>query len=49
VAIFSLDQAGESGGAAAVAVLSVAATLGLMAVASLFARRLPRGVLPWRA
>lgn len=48
VAIFSLDQAGESGGAAAVAVLSVLATLALMALASGLARRLPPGVLPWR-
>jgi iron(III) transport system permease protein len=49
VAVFSLEQGGESTGAAAVAVLSVLATLALMALASLFARRLPPGVLPWRA
>lgn len=49
VAVFSLDQGGEAAGAAAVAVLSVLATLALIGLASLFARRLPEGVLPWRA
>lgn len=49
VVVFGLEQAGESTAAAAVAVLTVAATLGLMLVGSFFAHRLPPGVLPWRA
>jgi iron(III) transport system permease protein len=49
VVLWSLEQAGESVAAAAVAVLTVAVTLGLMFVASAFARRLPPGVLPWQA
>jgi iron(III) transport system permease protein len=49
VTIFSLDQGGESSAAAAVSVLSVLATLALIGLASLLARRLPPGVLPWRA
>ncbi len=49
VVVFGLEQAGESNAASSVAVLTVAATLGLMLVGSFFANRLPRGVLPWRA
>ncbi|MSP49627.1 MAG: iron ABC transporter permease [Alphaproteobacteria bacterium] len=49
VLVFGLEQAGESTAAAAVAVLTVAATLGLMLLGSAVARRLPHGVLPWRA
>jgi iron(III) transport system permease protein len=49
VVLFSLDQAGEAAEAAAVAVLTVAATLGLMGIGLAFGRRLPDGVLPWRA
>jgi len=49
VVVFSLDQGGEAVAASAVAVLSVAATLGAMLAASLLARRLPAGALPWRA
>jgi iron(III) transport system permease protein len=49
VVVFSLEQTGESTAAASVAVLSVAATLALMALGSAFARRLPPGVLPWQA
>ncbi len=49
VVVFGLEQAGESNAASSVAVLTVAATLGLMLIGSLFADRLPRGVLPWRA
>jgi iron(III) transport system permease protein len=48
VVVFSLDQAGDAVAAAAVAVLSVAGTLATMGVASLLARRLPAGALPWR-
>ncbi|MBM3548270.1 MAG: iron ABC transporter permease [Alphaproteobacteria bacterium] len=49
VVVFSLEQAGESTAAAAVAVMTVAATLSLMLVGSVLANRLPPGVLPWRA
>jgi iron(III) transport system permease protein len=49
VVVFSLDQAGDAVAAAAVAVLSVAGTLAAMGAASLLARRLPVGALPWRA
>jgi len=49
VVVFGLEQAGESTAAAAVAVLTVAATLSLMLLASFFSDRLPPGVLPWRA
>jgi iron(III) transport system permease protein len=49
VVVFGLEQAGESTAAASVAVLTVAATLGLMLLGSVLARRLPPGVLPWRA
>lgn len=49
VVVFGLEQAGESNAAASVAVLTVAATLGLMLIGSFFSSRLPPGVLPWRA
>jgi iron(III) transport system permease protein len=49
VVLWSLEQGGDSVSAAAVAVLSVAATLALMLAASLLARRLPPGILPWQA
>ena len=49
VVVFSLEQGGESTLAAALSVLTVLATVGLMGVASLAARRLPRGILPWQA
>lgn len=49
VIVFSLEQAGETTAAAAVAMLTVLATLGLMLAGSLLGRRLPPGVLPWRA
>ncbi|MSO55112.1 MAG: iron ABC transporter permease [Rhodospirillales bacterium] len=48
VVLFSLDQSGESTGAAAIAVLTVIATLALMGVGAALGRRLPQGVLPWR-
>ena len=49
VAVFSLEQGGESAAASALAVLTVVATMAVMWVASLLGRRLPSGVLPWRA
>ncbi len=49
VIVFALDEGGETVRAAAVSVLSVAMILVVMAGASLFGRRLPAGVLPWRA
>lgn len=48
VVVFSFEQAGESNYAAALAVLTVALTIGLMGATAGFARRLPEGVLPWR-
>lgn len=49
VVVFGLEQGGESTYAAAVAVLTIAVTLLLMMAASLVARWLPAGVIPWRA
>ena len=49
VVVFSLEQSGESTYAAAVAVLTVLATIGLMLLAQAFQRRLPPGTLPWQA
>ncbi len=49
VIVFSLEQSGESMAAAAVATLTVIATLAVVLSASLLARHLPEGVLPWRA
>jgi iron(III) transport system permease protein len=48
VIVFSLEQGGDSTLAAALSVLVVAATVALMGLASLAARRLPEGVLPWQ-
>jgi iron(III) transport system permease protein len=48
VVVFGLEQGGENTLAAALATITVAATLALMAGATLAARRLPEGVLPWR-
>ncbi|WP_342359671.1 iron ABC transporter permease [Terrarubrum flagellatum] len=48
VIVFAFEQGGDSGYAAAIATLTVLATIGLMASTLLFARRLPQGVLPWR-
>ncbi len=48
VVVFSLEQGGDSTLAAALSVLVAAATVALMGLASLIARRLPRGVLPWQ-
>lgn len=49
VVVFALDEGGDTVRAAAVSVLSVAMILIVMASASLLGRRLPAGVLPWRA
>ncbi len=48
VVVFSLEQGGDSTLAAALSVLVVLATVALMGLASLAARRLPEGVLPWQ-
>ena len=48
VVVFSLEQAGDSVSAAAVAVLTVLATLGTMLAATAALRRLPHPVLPWQ-
>jgi iron(III) transport system permease protein len=47
VMVFSLQNEGSGGNAAAVACLAVLVTLGLAALTTLFARRLPKGTLPW--
>ena len=49
VRVFALYDQGDSTSAAAIAVLTVIATLAIAGVASLLARRLPYGVLPWQA
>jgi iron(III) transport system permease protein len=49
VMVFSLEQGGDSTLAAALSVLVVLATVGLMALATAAARRLPQGVLPWQS
>lgn len=49
VMIFSLKQAGDTLPAAAMSVLTVALSIALMATLSVFGRRLPPGVVPWRA
>lgn len=48
VILFSLEEAGLGTQAAAVAVVSIAVVLVLLAVLDRFAKRLPAGVLPWR-
>jgi len=49
VLVFSLEQGGETAAAAAIGVVTIALTLALMLLASVCGRRLPDGVLPWRA
>ncbi len=49
VVVFGLEQGGESAAASAVGMVSIAATLLVMALASWLGRHLPEGVLPWRA
>ena len=48
VVLFSLEQAGDSVSAAAVAVVAVVVTLAMMMVANALASRVARGVLPWQ-
>jgi iron(III) transport system permease protein len=47
VLIFNLDESGDSVLASAIAVLVVLLVGGLMSLLSLFASRLPKGVIPW--
>ncbi len=48
VAVFSLEQGGESAAAAALAVIGTAVTILLALSTLLFGRAIPPGVLPWR-
>ena len=47
VVVFNLDDGGSTVLASAVAVVTVVAIVAIMGATALFARRLPRGVLPW--
>jgi iron(III) transport system permease protein len=49
VVVFALQYEGNSPAAAAVAVISVAVTLALAGIATTLGRRLPEGMVPWRA
>jgi iron(III) transport system permease protein len=49
VAVFNLEQGGESAAAAAIGIVSVVVANLVMLLASIAGRRLPSGVLPWRA
>ncbi|MBT3068383.1 iron ABC transporter permease [Rhodoferax sp. U11-2br] len=49
VLVFGLEQGGESAAASAVGIISIVITLLCMLLASRLGRRLPEGVLPWRA
>jgi len=48
VVLFSLEQAGDAVSAAAVAVIAVVVTLGMMLLSNGLASRVARGVLPWQ-
>jgi iron(III) transport system permease protein len=48
VVIYGLNDSGQTGMAAALACLALALVAGLLALASLAGRRLPRGALPWQ-
>lgn len=48
VILFSLDEAGLSAQASAIAVVTVAVVVGLLLVLNRLGSRLPAGVLPWR-
>lgn len=48
VVVFSFEQGGDSTYASAMATITVLVTVGLMLSTSLFAQKLPQGVLPWR-
>ncbi|MEO7241863.1 MAG: iron ABC transporter permease [Variovorax sp.] len=49
VAVFNLEQGGESAAAAAIGIVSVVVANVIMLLASIAGRNLPPGVLPWRA
>lgn len=49
VVVFFLQYEGNSPAASALAAVTVAVTLGLAGIVDLCARRLPAGVVPWRA
>ena len=49
VLVFGLEQGGESAAASVVGVISIVLTLLCMLLAARLGRRLPEGVLPWRA
>jgi len=49
VAVFKLEQGGESSAASAIGIVSVVVANAVMLLASIAGRRLPSGVLPWRA
>ncbi|HLZ65229.1 MAG TPA: iron ABC transporter permease [Aliidongia sp.] len=49
VVVFSLEQGGDNTLAAAIASLTIVATVGLMAIASFLTRNLAHPVLPWQA
>ncbi|TYR34841.1 iron ABC transporter permease [Mesorhizobium microcysteis] len=48
VVMFSFEQGGDSKYAAALSIITVSITFGLMLATNMFARHLPNGVLPWR-
>ena len=48
VVLFSLEEAGLGAEAAAIAVVTIAVVLAVLAVVDRLGRRLPAGVLPWR-
>jgi iron(III) transport system permease protein len=48
VVVFSFEQGGDSTYASALAAVTVLVTISLMASTTLFAHKLPQGVLPWR-
>lgn len=49
VAVFNLEQGGETAAASAIGIVSVLVANLVMLLATLAGRRLPTGVLPWRA
>jgi iron(III) transport system permease protein len=49
VVVFTLHYEGNSPAAAAVAAISIVVTLALAGLASMLGRKLPEGVVPWRA
>jgi len=49
VAIYNLDDSGSFNLAAALSVLVVIMVIAMMLVLELMAKRLPKGVVPWRS